>query len=146
MLRSSDYFFWKCHLCETWDSCESLVTTSINFGGFDLDSFLNTYRRYFKLIRLDKPVGILLLMWPTLWALFIASQGFQTWYLTHFCVGCNFMRSAGCIANDIIDMNFDKDVSRTKDRMLQIKSFATGGCDTYGWISCCISQFTFFSE
>ena len=91
-------------------------------GGFDLDSFLNTYRRYFKLIRLDKPVGILLLMWPTLWALFIASQGFPDIdVLTIFVLGVIFMRSAGCIVNDIIDMNFDKDVSRTKDRMLANK-------------------------
>ena len=88
-------------------------------GGFDLDSFLNTYSRYFKLMRLDKPVGILLLMWPTLWALFIASEGFpDLGILIIFVLGVIFMRSAGCIVNDIIDMNFDKDVSRTKNRML----------------------------
>ena len=53
------------------------------------------------------------------------------------------MRSAGCIINDIIDMNFDKDVSRTKDRMLANKKFRYKRLYTYGWISCCISQFTF---
>ena len=61
-------------------------------------------------------------MWPTLWALFIASQGFPNIdILLIFILGVIFMRSAGCIANDIIDMNFDKDVSRTKDRMLANK-------------------------
>ena len=61
-------------------------------------------------------------MWPTLWALFIASQGFpDIGILIIFVLGVIFMRSAGCIVNDIIDMNFDKDVSRTKDRMLANK-------------------------
>ena len=61
-------------------------------------------------------------MWPTLWALFIASQGFPDMgILIIFVLGVIFMRSAGCIVNDIIDMNFDKDVSRTKDRMLANK-------------------------
>ena len=86
---------------------------------FDLDSFFDTYRRYLKLVRLDKPVGILLLMWPTLWALFIASQGFPDIDIfSIFVMGVILMRSAGCIVNDMIDMNFDKDVARTKDRML----------------------------
>ena len=101
---------------------EAKLPQELIAGGFDLDSFLNTYKRYFKLTRLDKPVGILLLMWPTLWALFIASQGFpDIGILIIFVLGVIFMRSAGCIVNDIIDINFDKNVSRTKDRMLANK-------------------------
>ena len=101
---------------------EAKLRQQLIAGGFDLDSFLNTYKRYFKLTRLDKPVGILLLMWPTLWALFIASQGFpDIGILIIFVLGVIFMRSAGCIVNDIIDINFDKNVSRTKDRMLANK-------------------------
>ena len=101
---------------------EAKLRQELIAGGFDLDSFLNTYKRYFKLTRLDKPVGILLLMWPTLWALFIASQGFpDISILIIFVLGVIFMRSAGCIVNDIIDINFDKNVSRTKDRMLANK-------------------------
>ena len=67
-------------------------------------------------------------------------------YLTHFCVRCNFYAISGCIANDIIDMNFDKMFLELKIGCWQIKKFRYRGCDTYGWISCCISQFTFFSE
>ena len=73
-------------------------------------------------MRLDKPVGILLLLWPTLWALFLASQGFpEVDVLVVFVLGVVLMRSAGCIVNDIIDMNFDKEVFRTKERMLADK-------------------------
>jgi len=72
---------------------------------------------YVSLMRLDKPIGILLLLWPTLWALWIASQGKPNLLvLTIFVLGTVLMRSAGCVMNDIADRNFDKHVLRTQHR------------------------------
>jgi 4-hydroxybenzoate polyprenyltransferase len=72
---------------------------------------------YAYLIRLDKPIGTLLLLWPTLWALWLASGGFPEWHLlTIFILGTFLMRSAGCAVNDYADQNFDRHVLRTKDR------------------------------
>ncbi len=74
---------------------------------------------YEKLMRLDKPIGILLLVWPTLWALWIASAGAPPWMLVWiFVLGTVLMRSAGCVINDYADRNFDPHVERTKDRPL----------------------------
>ncbi len=74
---------------------------------------------YFKLMRLHKPIGIFLLLWPTLWALWIAADGFPPLtILVIFVVGVVVMRSAGCIINDITDRKFDAHVNRTKDRPL----------------------------
>lgn len=82
---------------------------------------------YFKLIRLDKPIGILLLLWPTLSALWIASEGKPSWqHLLIFCLGTALMRSAGCAINDYADRDFDKHVQRTAERPLtsgKIKSW-----------------------
>lgn len=82
---------------------------------------------YFKLIRLDKPIGILLLLWPTLAALWIASDGRPDWhYLFIFSLGTILMRSAGCAINDFADRDFDKHVKRTAERPLtsgKIKSW-----------------------
>jgi 4-hydroxybenzoate polyprenyltransferase len=72
---------------------------------------------YEKLMRLDKPIGTLLLLWPTLWALWFASDGFVTWALLWiFCLGTLLMRSAGCAVNDFADRDFDKHVKRTEHR------------------------------
>jgi len=72
---------------------------------------------YAYLIRLDKPIGTLLLLWPTLWALWLASGGFPQWYLLLiFSLGTLLMRSAGCAINDYADQDFDRHVLRTKDR------------------------------
>ena len=69
--------------------------------------------------RLDKPIGIYLLLWPTLWALWIAADGFPGWHLLFvFVVGTVLTRSAGCIINDIADKDFDSNVKRTKGRPL----------------------------
>jgi 4-hydroxybenzoate polyprenyltransferase len=74
---------------------------------------------YEKLMRLDKPIGILLLLWPTLWALWIASAGQPGWLLTWiFALGTVLMRSAGCVVNDYADRDFDRHVERTRDRPL----------------------------
>lgn len=74
---------------------------------------------YGKLVRLDKPIGILLLLWPTLWALWIASDGRPPWYvLIAFVLGTVLMRSAGCAVNDWADRDFDRHVARTAARPL----------------------------
>ena len=72
---------------------------------------------YEKLTRLDKPIGTLLLLWPTLWALWIASGGRPGWLMVWlFSLGTLLMRSAGCVMNDLADRNFDAHVKRTQDR------------------------------
>ena len=74
---------------------------------------------YFYLVRLDKPIGILLLLWPTLWGLWLASDGWPNiQILIIFCLGTVLMRSAGCAINDYADRDFDKYVKRTKNRPL----------------------------
>ena len=74
---------------------------------------------YERLMRLDKPIGILLLLWPTLWALWLASRGIPDWItLLIFITGTVLMRSAGCVMNDIADRNYDGLVERTKNRPL----------------------------
>lgn len=77
---------------------------------------------YMKLMRLDKPIGILLLLWPTLWALWIASSGHpDLQVLTVFVLGTVLMRSAGCVMNDYADRHFDLHVERTQSRPLAAK-------------------------
>ena len=74
---------------------------------------------YERLIRLDKPVGALLLLWPTLWAVWLASRGGpQLDMVLIFVVGTLLMRSAGCAINDFADRNFDPYVERTRTRPL----------------------------
>jgi 4-hydroxybenzoate polyprenyltransferase len=74
---------------------------------------------YEKLIRLDKPIGILLLLWPTLWALWIASKRMPNpWLVWIFVLGTALMRSAGCALNDWADRDFDRQVKRTRERPL----------------------------
>lgn len=78
-----------------------------------------TFSPWMRLIRLHKPIGILLLLWPTLWALWLASAGFPSWKLLFvFVAGVILMRSAGCAMNDIADRRIDGHVQRTKDRPL----------------------------
>ena len=74
---------------------------------------------YGKLMRLDKPIGILLLMWPTLWALWVAGAGRPALgVVAIFVVGTVLMRSAGCVINDFADRDFDGHVERTRHRPL----------------------------
>ena len=74
---------------------------------------------YAKLTRLDKPIGILLLLWPTLAALWLASAGVPDWHLLAiFTLGTVLMRSAGCAINDYADRDIDKHVKRTAERPL----------------------------
>jgi 4-hydroxybenzoate polyprenyltransferase len=74
---------------------------------------------YEKLMRLDKPIGILLLVWPTLWALWLSSWGKPNWLTVWiFVLGTVLMRSAGCVVNDLADRDFDLHVERTRNRPL----------------------------
>ena len=77
------------------------------------------YSGYARLMRLDRPIGIWLLLWPTLWALWIASEGRpQQHIFLIFVLGVVVMRSAGCVINDFADRRIDPKVERTKDRPL----------------------------
>jgi 4-hydroxybenzoate polyprenyltransferase len=72
---------------------------------------------YLQLTRLNKPIGILLLLWPTLWGLWLAGEGHPDWHVVLiFVLGTVLMRSAGCVINDYADRDFDKHVKRTQDR------------------------------
>jgi 4-hydroxybenzoate polyprenyltransferase len=74
---------------------------------------------YFRLIRADKPIGILLLLWPTLWALWMAAGGKpDALIVSIFVIGTALMRSAGCAINDYADRDIDKHVKRTAERPL----------------------------
>jgi 4-hydroxybenzoate polyprenyltransferase len=81
------------------------------------NSFSERLKNYYRLTRLDRPIGIFLLLWPTLWAIWIASQGHPDgWILFVFLAGVVLMRSAGCVINDYADRNFDPHVARTRTR------------------------------
>ncbi|MBY0379725.1 MAG: 4-hydroxybenzoate octaprenyltransferase, partial [Burkholderiales bacterium] len=76
-------------------------------------------KHYLELIRVDKPIGTLLLLWPTLWGLFFAQNGVPSFrYLLIFASGVFLTRASGCAFNDIADSQFDKHVKRTKNRPL----------------------------
>jgi 4-hydroxybenzoate polyprenyltransferase len=82
-----------------------------------MNAVLKRIDAYEKLIRLDRPIGILLLLWPTLWALWLAARGVPgaaTLWL--FVLGTVLMRSAGCAINDYADRDFDAHVERTRER------------------------------
>ena len=84
-----------------------------------LKPILKRMRPYWELMRFHKPIGILLLLWPTWWALWLAAEGFpklSLWII--FTLGVIIMRAAGCIINDIADRRFDKRVARTRQRPL----------------------------
>jgi 4-hydroxybenzoate polyprenyltransferase len=83
-------------------------------------------KHYVALTRLNKPIGILLLLWPTLWAIWIASEGRpDTTVLVVFVLGTILMRSAGCAINDYADRDFDAHVKRTAERPLAARKIST---------------------
>lgn len=82
-------------------------------------TLIERLNQYEKLMRLDKPIGILLLLWPTLWAQWLASNGRPDWLILWiFIIGVVLMRSAGCVINDYADREFDQQVARTRERPL----------------------------
>src|SRR3954462_10973647 len=80
---------------------------------------------YERLIRLDKPIGALLLLWPTLWALWLAADGEPSaGMVLIFVLGTLLMRSAGCAINDYADRDFDPHVERTRARPVAAREIA----------------------
>ncbi|MGZ8165713.1 MAG: 4-hydroxybenzoate octaprenyltransferase [Methylobacter sp.] len=78
---------------------------------------MDRIKQYWLLARFDRPIGILILLWPALWALWIASEGKpDLLVLIVICLGVVMMRAAGCVINDYADRNFDPHVERTKQR------------------------------
>ena len=98
---------------------------------------------YLDLIRWNRPAGWLLLLWPTLSALWVASGGFPGWHLIIvFTLGTILMRSAGCCLNDVADRDFDKHVKRTADRpvtsgRISVKEALTVGA-VLAWLAFCL--------
>lgn len=87
-----------------------------------LKNVLKQIDPYLKLIRFDRPIGTLLLLWPALWGLWLAADGVPPLkYIIIFTLGVFLMRSAGCAINDIADRKFDDKVKRTKNRPLASK-------------------------
>jgi 4-hydroxybenzoate polyprenyltransferase len=81
--------------------------------------FAQRLYHYYLLVRLDKPIGILLLLWPTLIGIWLASNGKPNWdIVVIFSLGTALMRSAGCAMNDYADRDFDKHVKRTAQRVI----------------------------
>lgn len=75
------------------------------------------FSHYIQLTRLNRPIGILLLLWPTLWGVWIAGAGHPAWHIVLiFVLGTVLMRSAGCAINDYADRDFDRHVQRTRER------------------------------
>ena len=82
---------------------------------------------YLKLMRFDRPIGIFLLLWPTLWPLWLVNEGLpELKMLLIFILGVVVMRSAGCVINDIVDKDIDPSVERTKNRPLANQSVSIG--------------------
>jgi 4-hydroxybenzoate polyprenyltransferase len=81
------------------------------------DQVVDRIKQYGLLARFDKPIGILILLWPALWALWVASDGKpDILVLTVICLGVVLMRAAGCVINDYADRDFDPHVQRTRQR------------------------------
>lgn len=82
-------------------------------------SMITHWKAYQQLMRLDKPIGTYLLLWPTLWALWLAAEGMPSWdLLLIFIAGVYVMRAAGCVINDFADRKVDGLVRRTQARPL----------------------------
>jgi 4-hydroxybenzoate polyprenyltransferase len=113
------------HLAARW----RWLTYRVRFHPFtvnELPRILGTIQDYLQLTRLNRPIGIWLLLWPTLWALWLAAQGKpEARLFIIFVAGTVLMRSAGCAVNDYADRSFDPHVKRTKERPL-----ATGRIST----------------
>ena len=92
-----------------------------------IDATTPKWRLYLQLVRWDRPAGWLLLLWPTLSALWIAAGGFPGWHLLAvFTLGTVLMRSAGCCVNDVADRRFDKHVKRTAQRPVTSGAVSVG--------------------
>ena len=99
-------------------------------------------RDYISLMRLDKPIGIFLLLWPTLWALLVASEGQpDPKIVVIFILGVIVMRSAGCVINDYADRDIDRHVSRTQNRPLTAGRLSTTDAKLLFIVLCVIALY-----
>ncbi|TAN71692.1 MAG: 4-hydroxybenzoate octaprenyltransferase [Gallionella sp.] len=97
---------------------------------------------YFQLTRLHRPIGILLLLWPTLWGVWIAGNGQPAWHIVFiFALGTTLMRSAGCAINDYADRDIDKHVKRTRERPITSGRIAPGEAL---WLAAALALSAFF--
>ncbi|VUD69075.1 4-hydroxybenzoate octaprenyltransferase [Thalassocella blandensis] len=100
----------------------------------------NRLTTYIKLMRLHRPIGVYLVLWPTLWALWIAAKGLPDFeILVIFMLGAVLMRSAGCVINDFADSDFDGHVARTKDRPLVTGEIRRGEAFVLFFVLCIIA-------
>ena len=116
---------------------------------------MNHLKIFIELTRLNKPIGFMLLFWPCSWGLAYAlsvNQNFKIffYYLIVFFLGSVLMRSAGCIFNDIVDKDFDKKVSRTKNRPIAAGKISVKNSMIYVLVLCLLAfliliQFNFFT-
>ena len=116
---------------------------------------MNRIKIFIELTRLNKPIGFMLLFWPCLWGLTLALNqtkefGLFIKYIILFFVGSVFMRSAGCIFNDIADKDFDKKVDRTKNRPIPLGRISTHESFVYIILLCLVAfiiliQFNFLT-
>ena len=96
---------------------------------------------YLQLTRLNRPIGILLLLWPTVWGVWIAGAGHPAWHIVLiFLLGTVLMRSAGCAFNDYADRDFDRHVKRTSERPVTSGRISPGEAV---WVGICLSLFAF---
>jgi len=101
---------------------------------------MKTVVDYARLARLDKPIGIFLVLWPTLWALWLAAKGLPSLdVLFIFIAGAVLMRSAGCVINDFADRKIDGSVARTKERPLVTGKISSKQALVFFAVLCLIS-------
>jgi len=120
-----------------------------------VNCWMNKIKIFIELTRLNKPIGFMLLFWPCLWGLTLALNqtkefGLFIKYIILFFVGSVFMRSAGCIFNDITDKDFDKKVDRTKNRPIPSGRISTQESFVYIILLCLVAfiiliQFNFLT-
>lgn len=104
--------------------------------------FLSRIKPYWELMRFHKPIGTLLLLWPTLWALWVAHKGFPNIKnLTIFVLGVVVMRAAGCVINDFADRHFDGRVTRTQHRPIATGEISPKKALTLFFALCAIAFF-----
>ncbi len=105
-----------------------------------IEQFENRLGQYAQLMRLHRPIGIYLLLWPTLWALWLAGNGQPPrGVVLVFALGVALMRSAGCVMNDIADRDFDPHVARTRDRPLAAGRVSLGEAVTVLTVLCLLA-------
>jgi 4-hydroxybenzoate polyprenyltransferase len=109
------------------DSRHQMAIPPVQIGEQRAVGWRERLARYIRLVRLDRPIGIFLLLWPALWALWIAGQGEPPWpVVLIFLAGVVLMRSAGCAINDYADRRVDGQVARTRARPLATGSVNPG--------------------